>query len=65
MNDIARKEYELWRQLCAQLRELNAVTEQDLHSRLSERDTPGKRLLHQIRLWGDARVELDQEESRG
>jgi hypothetical protein len=55
---IAREEHALWQKLCAELQKLDAVTESDLKSRLSARDTPGQRLLHLVRAWGEARVEV-------
>ena len=56
-----KKEHELWQKLCETLKGMGAVTEEDLHSRMSKRDTPGQNLLHLIRLWGDTRVELSRE----
>lgn len=60
LKDLAksRKEHALWQELCAKLKEAGAVTEADLRSPLSKRDTPGQRLLHLVREWGEARTEL-------
>ena len=61
MKDIVREEHQLWKDLCQQLLELKAVTDQDLHSRVSEKKTPGQLLLRKIRKWGDTRALMMQE----
>ena len=61
MKDIVREEYQLWQELCVQLEALNAVTAHDLSSRVSEKKTPGQRLLRTIRKWGDTRAMMLQE----
>ena len=62
MKPMYKKEHEQWQKLCEMLKTAGAVTEHDLHSRLSESRTAGQQLLRTIRLWGDLRVALFQEE---
>jgi len=57
---VSREEHRLWLQMCDQLKELGAVTKQDLESKLSDQSTAGQRLLSLIRTWGDARVVLEE-----
>ena len=59
-----KREHQLWQELCTVLKDMGAVTEQDLNSRVSEQKTPGQRLLRLIRSWGDVRVVLHQEQER-
>jgi hypothetical protein len=61
MKDIARQEHEAWQRVCSQLHRQGAVKKSDLESRVSEKETPGQRLLRAIRLWGDLRVEMFKE----
>lgn len=51
-------EWENWREVCKQLKDLGAVTENDLQSRIDEMETPGQRLLEAIRQWGNSFVEM-------
>ena len=53
-----KKELELWQDLCPMLKDVGAVTEDDLKAAASKRDTAGQRLLAGIRAWGDALVKL-------
>ena len=57
---LQHKEHEMWQEVCAALKQADAVTEEDLCSRLSERRTDGQKLLALLRGWGEALVELHQ-----
>ena len=61
MKDIARQEHEAWQLVCGQLHKQGAVKKSDLVSRVTEKATPGQRLLRAIRLWADLRVEMFKE----
>lgn len=56
----ARLEHDAWKAVCKALREVHAVTDDDLNAPVSSNATPGQRLLNQIRAWGDARAELEE-----
>lgn len=55
-------EWEQWQALCRLLKESGAVTDGDLQSRVTELDTPGQRLLEQIRVWGRSMRALGRED---
>lgn len=59
----SNREWELWRKLCGELRELGAVTQSDLDSPQGARETSGQNVLQTIREWGDAYHTLMQAQS--
>jgi len=59
----AREELAAWQQVCEELKQLEAVTEQDLKSQLHLSETPGQRLLTTLRQWGEAKTAMHQSET--
>ena len=55
---VSHEEHELWKSMCAQLKILGAVTQEDLESPTGSDKTPGNILMNTIRIWGDKLVEL-------
>jgi hypothetical protein len=56
--DKAEVEWKKWHEVCKALIEAGAITASDLTSSTMDRTTPGQRLLHTIREWGEARAAL-------
>jgi len=50
----ALKELDQWRELCRTLVALGAVTREDLKAGQADSSTPGRRLLIDIRTWGES-----------
>ncbi len=61
---LSRDEHEAWADLCKALREAGAVTSVDLISPVAKDDTPGLKLLNQIRRWGRLSAAIAVEERR-
>jgi hypothetical protein len=61
---LSRDEHEAWADLCKVLREAGAVTVIDLISPVAKDDTPGLKLLNQIRRWGKLSAAIAVEEKR-
>lgn len=62
MNKFAMLEWNAWKDVCAMLQTVGAVTDEDVQSSIRERDAHGKVLLAMIRTWGDLLAELKIEE---
>ena len=65
---IVKQEHMLWLDLCNKLREVGAVTREDLNRPVGDVSTSGCRLLGIIRAWGEARgrcTVIDVERARG
>ena len=63
MNDkqhlsLMHQEWDAWKELCAHMRKMGAVTDKDCHSSVRDDDTDGQKLFNLIRAWGERLVEL-------
>ena len=57
-DEVALQEWREWRELCAMLKELGAVTDDDLAARAGRNETPGDRLFIALKKWSDSKVLL-------
>lgn len=59
IDDISTREWAAWREVCALLLKMKAVTGVDLDAPVrSPPKTPGEELLNAIRTWGKLNVKL-------